>query len=1083
MSIHTHAFTCDAVNQFSGKEMGDDAVKHTIQSKTESSYKTDLEKLLEERTEKLRQSEEYSRLILQSVAEGIFGTDAQGRCTFVNEAAQKMLGFTPDEILGQFVHDLIHHSNPDGTPHLQQECPIYLAYTVGITTFRRDEVFWRKDGSYFDTSYTSVPKRKGDEIIGSVVVFRDITLRKIAEDALQESEYRLQKILATSNEGFWWVNNDAVTLAVNDAMSIILGRPQEDVLGRTVFEFLDAENLPIMKEQLKRRARGENSVYEIALSRPDGSKAPCLFHATPFYDKHGIKTGSFAMVTDIIHLKRMEAELIEARNKAESATRAKGDFLANMSHEIRTPMNAILGMTHLALKTDLTPKQRDYLNKIQFSANSLLGIINDILDFSKIEAGKLNMESIVFNLDTVLDNLATLMTVKTLEKEGIEVLFSTDADIPRSLVGDPLRLSQVLINLANNALKFTDHGEIVVFSELVAQETNRAEIKFGVRDTGIGMTDEQMLQLFAPFTQADSSITRKYGGTGLGLTICHRLVEMMGGRIWVESTPGIGSTFFFTAVFGIDLKENRGCHLPPTDLRGIKALVVDDNPTSREIFQKMLESFSFKVTLAASGEEGLQEMEKSIGDRPYDIVVMDWKMPGMDGFDAAKRIKHDSRLTKIPAIVLVSAYGREEIMWRAEAAGLDAFLIKPISPSVMFDTILHVLSKDTSREFKPPERKEQTANILKSLAGARVLIVEDNELNQQVATEILSNVGVVTSLAGNGQEALDAVQANRYDAVLMDVQMPVMDGYTATRIIRRDMRLTDLPIIAMTAHAMAGDQEKSVAAGMNDHITKPIDPTQLYAVLSRWISASPFPLREEPTSEVLPQPDGVTFTGDVTPSSLHALPFPDALDGFDLMDGLKRLGGNKAFYHKLLMGFATRYSQTAGDIRRVLDAGNYPQAHSMIHDIKGLAGNLSAGYLQAAATELEKLVKHADKNNPQQSDAVSHAFASFERRLEQALRSAQTLVSQAPEPTPIPSEMGGELPSDLAGDAAVRLRKTAEIGDVSGLKAIADDMISRSKDFSPYRDRIIELSDDFDFEGILALADELGNMTGGPAGG
>ncbi len=1049
--------------------------ENTGQEGTElTRYQADLENLLAERTEKLRQSEEHSRLILKSVAEGIFGTDMQGLCTFVNEAAQAMLGYAADEILGHNVHDLFHHSNPDGSLHLRQDCPIYLAYTQGITTFRRDEVFWRKDGSNFDVSYTSVPKRKGNAIIGSVVVFRDITERKKGEDALRESEYRLQSILATSNEGFWWVNNDAVTLSVNDAMCKILGRPAEKILGRTVFEFLDAKNLLIMKEQLRLRAVGETGVYEIALSRPDGSSLPCLFHATPFYDKNRIKTGSFAMVTDIVDRKRMELELIEARNKAESATRAKGDFLANMSHEIRTPMNAILGMAHLALKTDLTPKQRDYLNKIQLSANSLLGVINDILDFSKIEAGKLSMESIGFNLDEVLENLATLMTVKAQEKEGIEILFSTDANVPRSLVGDPLRLSQILTNLLNNAVKFTKHGEIVVSAELFDMGTYRAEIKFSVRDTGIGMTGEQVSRLFTPFTQADASITRKYGGTGLGLTISQRIVEMMGGRIWVESASGVGSTFFFTAVFGLGQEESRLCHLPPADLRGIKALVVDDNPTSREIFQKMLESFTFKVTLAASGEEGLNEIEKSIGERPFDIVVMDWKMPGMDGFVAARRIKQDSRLTRAPVIVLVSAYGREEIMWRAEAAGLDAFLIKPISPSVMFDTIIQALTKDTSSEFGPFDRKDPALRKLKGLEGARVLLVEDNDLNQQVAMEILAGAGMIVSLAANGQEALDAVRANRYDAILMDVQMPVMDGYTATRLIRRDSRFKDLPIIAMTAHAMAGDQEKSAAAGMNDHITKPIDPEQLYAVLVRWISASPAPDGEESPEKMSPLDTVGPFLVSSTPTSVEEKPFPEVLEGFDLVDGLRRLQGNKALYRKLLSGFAARYAHSADDIRQALDAGDYRKVHGKIHDIKGLAGNLAALPLQAAAAELEKLIKPADKKNPPPPDILKNAFAAFETRMDHALRSAQIMEPLSVKPSPAPRvESTGELPPDLAREASGKLREAAEMGDISALTAIAEEMATRSKLFAPYLLRIAQLIDDFDFEGILGLADDL----------
>ena len=501
--------------------------------------------------ERRQRSEERISLILHSVGEGIFGVDAGGRVSFVNDAAQQMLGYVLDEMLGQPVHALIHHSHADGTPYPQEDCPMFHSFSQGTTNYREDEVLWRKDGSSFYVSYTSVPMRTGDTIVGAVVVFRDITERKKADEALRDREERLKTILLTANEGFWAVDNDARTVAVNQAMCAILGWPEEEIRGRTVFEFLDEKNLAQMKEEFKRRAAGETGAYEIAVTRADGSKVPCLFNATPLCDKDGSKIGSFAMVTDITERKKMEQELIVARDRAEAATRAKGDFLANMSHEIRTPMNAILGMTYLALKTDLTPKQRDYLNKIHVSANSLLGIINDILDFSKIEAGKLDMESVTFNLDEVLDNLANLVSVKAQEKEGIEVLFSMASDVPRSLEGDPLRLGQVLINLTNNAVKFTEHGEIVVSTEVVNMAEKAVEIRFAVRDSGIGLTEEQRSKLFESFSQADTSTTRKYGGTGLGLAISKRLVEMMGGKIGVESTPGVGSTFFFTAVFGI----------------------------------------------------------------------------------------------------------------------------------------------------------------------------------------------------------------------------------------------------------------------------------------------------------------------------------------------------------------------------------------------------------------------------------------------------------------------------------------------------------------------------------------------------
>ncbi len=1074
----TASLSLERIRALDAEKISKHRAEEAEQAKAElTRYQAHLESLVEERTVRLKQGEERLHLILQLVGEGIFGTDARGRCSFINEAGQKMLEYTREEILGRPVHELIHHSHADGTSYDRKDCPMYHSFLQGTTSYCEDEVLWRKDGSSFDVAYTSVPMRKDDEVVGSVVVFRDITERKKAEEALQEREYRLQTILTTSNEGFWGVDNDARTMAVNQAMCEILGRPEKEIQGRTVFEFLDEENLLIMREQLRRRARGETGAYEVAVTRSDGSKVPCLFNATPFYDKSGAKTGSFAMVTDITERKQMEKELIVARDRAESATRAKGDFLANMSHEIRTPMNAILGMTHLALKTDLTPKQRDYLEKIHLSANSLLGIINDILDFSKIEAGKLDIESIGFNLDEVLANLATLVTVKAQEKEGLEVLFRTDAGVPRSLVGDPLRLGQVLVNLTNNAVKFTEHGEIVVSTELISLGDETAEIKFAVRDTGIGLTREQIERLFTSFSQADTSISRKYGGTGLGLTISKRLVEMMGGKIWVESTPGVGSTFFFTAVFGIGREEATGRHVPPPDLRGIRVLVVDDNPTSREIFQEMLESFSFEVTLAASGEEGLEEMEKSVGDRPYDLVVMDWKMPGMDGIEASKRIKQNSRLARIPAIILVTAYGREEIMWQAEAAGLDGFLIKPISPSVMFDTIIQALAKDASKELMPIVTRERSSELLKGLEGARVLLVEDNEINQQVAMEILADAGLIVSLANNGQEGVDAVGANRFDAVLMDVQMPVMDGYTATRTIRSDPRFKDLPIIAMTAHAMAGDQDKSIEAGMNDHVTKPIDPEQLFAALARWITARKPLVEQERAPEAVPQEPSAEPELQSGVRSPKEQPFPAALDGFELAEGLRRLRGNEALYRKLLLSFAAKYTQKAGEIRRALDANDYHKAHEFVHDIKGLAGNLGAVQLQAAAAELEKLVKHADEKSPPSPEDLSETFSAFETMLDQALRAAQSLQSLEGKPDSLPSaEPAPGLPPDLAGEAASRLREAAEMGDVSGLAAIADEMASRCKDFAPYQGRIAQQADDFDFDGILSLAAELEKM-------
>ncbi|MCP4622125.1 MAG: response regulator [bacterium] len=914
---------------------------------------------------------------------------------------------------------------------------------------------------------------------------------------LTASQKRLAQIIDFLPDPTWVIDTEGNVVTWNRAMEKLLGINAEDMIGKDNYEYalpFYGVRRPVLidlarewdagyeKEYLS--VRKEEDVLMSESYHPHLGAGGMYLSATAglLYNAAGEIAGAIESLRDITDTKRLEEELVQAKQAADEANKAKGDFLANMSHEIRTPMNAVIGMTHLALKTDLTAKQRDYMTKIQSSANSLLGIINDILDFSKIEAGKLDIESVAFNLEDVMDNLASLVTVKAAEKEDLEVLFAAAQNVPRFLVGDPLRLGQILINLANNAVKFTQAGEIVVSTELLKRNKDKVTLKFSVSDTGIGLTKDQMAKLFQSFTQADTSTTRKYGGTGLGLAISKKLVTMMRGEIWVESDSGRGATFSFTATFGLG-KEKAKKHFAPTpDLHNMKVLVVDDNVTSREILQNILESFSFEVTLAASGEEGISELENADRDKPFELVIMDWKMPEMDGIQASVNIKSHPNLSKIPAIVMVTAYGREEVMQKAEKVGLEGFLIKPVNASVLFDTIMQAFGKELPETSRLAERQKETA-ALGNIKGACVLLVEDNEINQQVAQEILESAGLTVSLANNGKEALEAVQTDHYDAVLMDVQMPVMDGYEATRKIREwEFRIPtsafkSVPIIAMTAHAMAGDEARSFDAGMNDHVTKPIDPDQLFAALNKWIASTPDRRQpRQPGTEFSREnvQDTLAVPTGPVPTAFTEDAFPQALPGFDLAAGLQRLQGNRRLYKKLLLDFTSTYDRVADDIRKALDADDMDHAHSLVHNLKGLAGNLAATELLAAAIEMEKLVKQGINKQLPARDELDSEFNQLEQELNRALESVRTLGPAEVQPTvESPEDVINSLSPDVAQDAVNRIREAAEMGDVTQLKFMAEELTSQTQSFAPIGNKIKQLAEEFDFDAIAQLADKL----------
>jgi two-component system sensor histidine kinase/response regulator len=574
--------------------------------------------------------------------------------------------------------------------------------------------------------------------------------------------------------------------------------------------------------------------YKARFKRKDGSQVTVLLTSSfeEIFGERHIVSWSY----DISERDAAESALLRAREIAEEAAKTKSDFLANMSHEIRTPMNAIIGMAHLVLKTDMTPRQRDYVKKIQGSGQHLLGIINDILDFSKIEAGKLDVEHTEFELDKLLDNVANLVSEKTTAK-GLELVFDIAADVPRCLIGDSLRMGQVLINYANNAVKFTEQGEVDIIFRVKERSEKEVLLYCAVKDTGIGLTPEQVGKLFQSFSQADASTTRKYGGTGLGLSISKKLADLMGGAVGVDSVHGEGSTFWFTARLGIGTAKARAL-IPEPDLRGRRVLVVDDNESARLVMNDLLTSMTFDVTEVGAGDTAIAAVKAAAGTpQAFEIVFLDWQMPGMDGIEAARQIQALG-LADAPHLVMVTAYGREEVLKEAGDAGIEDVLIKPVNASLLFDTAMRVLGGAVSDRRSAGDAPSLLLEEMAAIKGARILLVEDNDLNQEVASEILRDAGFVVEIADNGQIAVNMVTKNAgepWDIVLMDMQMPVMDGVTATVEIRKDARFNDLPIVAMTANAMQQDKDKCLAAGMVDFVTKPIQPDELWAALRRWV--------------------------------------------------------------------------------------------------------------------------------------------------------------------------------------------------------------------------------------------------------
>ncbi|RUO26121.1 hybrid sensor histidine kinase/response regulator [Aliidiomarina minuta] len=814
-------------------------------------------------------------------------------------------------------------------------------------------------------------------LLGAIVSMKPQPLK--AEDNLaSDSSQVLQQVFNDLPNRVYWRDQDLRIIGANraflDDFSLADKISEAGLLDSEVKEL---QNNPCLLERdrstLSCQKATISTELKLTLSSKNQYKERWVEHASaPLYDKDNQLIGVLGSYYDISAIKAANTEMAASKEATEKANQSKSDFLANMSHEIRSPINAIVGMANLALKTELDPKQQRYLKVINSSSNALLGVINDILDFSKIEANKLTIERIPFDLDEVLSTLADMFAYKAYDKD-LEFIINLPANIPTMLIGDPMRLNQVLVNLVSNAIKFTDEGEINVSCTLLDLNKEKVWLRISVTDTGIGMDEEQRANLFQAFTQADTSTTRQFGGTGLGLAISRRLIQLMQGDIGVISSTNQGSTFYIEITLPIQDSQDVSHHqLLLERLQGTRILAIDDNLSTREMLYELLRSYHMEAKVCRSAEQGLELMQQAQDEgNPYQVALIDWRLPGMDGLSLVERMQQELDPDQLPKTILATGYYAEELAEKAKTVGASDFITKPYTTA----TLARVLSSAIygNKQEKSKAASALSEKIPKALYGAPLLVVEDNEINQHVAREMLSGHGFEVDIAEHGEVALQMVQKKAYALVLMDIQMPVMDGYRAAESIRQLYSYQQLPIVAMTANAMSGDAEKSLAAGMQGHIPKPIDEDALLGQIIKWAVPGPYEADSEPATDFVTEP------------STTAYKYPQ-VKGIEFASALARLNHNSELYTRLISQLVESYSQSAMKVSEFITRGQHDEARRYFHSLKGASANLGLINIEKKASRLEEAMKKGD------IAGVADQITGLDKLLNEAEQAAQDLT-------------------------------------------------------------------------------------------